>query len=116
MPEKPIFQDIIPNREEQEKQKLAEAAKRERVERLKKEAMERSKIKPKFYFDVKVECLLPATLTYRILAEDAQQAAELIKGTQPVSVKHKLIGRKELKLTVLDAGSTMIRWMKRLAG
>ena len=60
--------------------------------------------------------MLPATLTYRILAEDAQQAAELIKGTQPNSVQHKLIGRKELKLTVYDAGSTMIKWMKRLVG
>lgn len=116
MPEKLDLSEIIPDREEQEKQRVAEAAKKERAARLKKEAEAKLKIKPKFYFDVKVECMLPATLTYRILAEDAQQAAELIKGTQPNSVQHKLIGRKELKLTVYDAGSTMIKWMRRLVG
>lgn len=116
MLEKPIFQDIVPNKEEQEKQKFAEATKKKKEERLKKEAAEKAKIKPKLYYDVKVECFLPATLTYRVLAEDAQQAAELIKGTQPVSVVHKLIGRKEHKLTVYSAGSNMIMWMKRLMG
>lgn len=73
-------------------------------------------IKPKFYYDVKVECMLPATLTFRILAEDAQQAAELIKGQNPTGVKHRLIGRKDIKLSVYDAGSTMLRWMKNLLG
>jgi hypothetical protein len=107
----------IPILADDEKAKLVAAeAKKRKEERLKKEAEEKLKIKPKFYYDVKIECMLPATLTYRILAEDAQQAAELIKGHQPNSVQHKLIGRKELKLTVYDAGSTMIKWMKRLVG
>ena len=65
--------------------------------------------KPKYYYDVKVECMLPATLTYKVLAEDPQQAAALIKGRSPTSVKHKLIGRKEIKLMVYDAGSSMIK-------
>lgn len=120
MPEKPIIQQIIqeitPNKEAEEKRQIEAAAKKKKEERLKKEAQEKLKIKPKYYFDVKVECLLPATLTYRILAEDAPQAAEMIKGHQPNSVQHKLIGRKELKLTVYQAGSTMIMWMKRLVG
>lgn len=73
-------------------------------------------IKPKLYYDVKVECMLPATLTFRVLAEDAQQAAELIRGTNPVSVKHRLLGRKDIKLSVYDAGSTMLRWMKNILG
>lgn len=73
-------------------------------------------VKPKFYYDVKVECMLPATLTYRVLAEDPSQAAELIKGKSPNSVQHKLIGRKELVLRVYDASSTMMRLMKKLLG
>lgn len=73
-------------------------------------------IKPKFYYDVKVECMLPATITFRILAESAQQAAELIKGASPIHVHHRLHGRKDLKLSVYDAGSTMLRWMKNLLG
>lgn len=70
----------------------------------------------KKYFDVKVDVMLPATLTYRVLAEDAQQAAEMIRGMSPIGVKHRLIGRKEIKLTVLDSGSTMIRFIKNLLG
>lgn len=71
---------------------------------------------PKYYFDVKVECMLPATLTYRVLAEDAQQAAEMIRNMSPVSVQHKLAGRRESILKVYDAGSTMMRFVKRLLG
>lgn len=73
-------------------------------------------IKPKFYYDVKVECLLPATLTYRVLAETPEQAAEMIKGMSPTGVKHRLIGKKDLKLSVYDAGSTFLKWIKHLAG
>lgn len=68
----------------------------------------------KKYYDVKIECMLPATLTYRVLAEDPQQAAELIRGLQPNSVKHRLIGRKDIKLMVYDAGSSMIKLIKNL--
>ncbi len=74
------------------------------------------KLPEKRYYDVKVECMLPATLTYRILAEDPQQASELIKGKSPNSVQHKLSGRKELSLKVYDAGSSMMRFMRKLFG
>ena|ERR1035441_10394596 len=73
-------------------------------------------VKPKYYYDVKVECMLPATLTYRILAEDPRQAADLIKGKSPNTVQHKLIGRKELHLKVFDAGGSMMRFMKKILG
>ena len=100
--------------EELEAQALKKAA------AAKKKADDEAKRKkappPKYYFDVKVECMLPATLTYRILAEDAKQAADLIKGKRPTSVQHKLIGRKELMLKVYDASGCMIRFMKKLLG
>ena len=82
-------------------------------------AAKKKKVPPpivKKYFDVKGEVMLPATLTYRVLAEDAEQAVTLIKGKQPNSVNHKLIGRKELKIMVYDSGSTMIRLIKQLFG
>lgn len=72
--------------------------------------------KPKFYYDIKIECMLPATLTYRVLAEDPEQAASLIKGQSPNAVHHKLVGRKELVLRVFDSGSNLLRFMKRLFG
>jgi hypothetical protein len=98
---------------EAEKERIIAQAKKEREERLKKQA---NQPKPKYYYDVKVECMLPAVLTYRILAETPEQAAELIKNSQPNSVQHKLIGRKEMVLRVYDASSTMIRFMKKLLG
>jgi hypothetical protein len=72
--------------------------------------------KPKFYYDVKIECMLPATLTYRVLAETPQQAADLVKGKSPNSVQHKLIGRKEMVMRVYDASGCVIRFMKKLLG
>lgn len=114
MPEKP---NIIPTtQDETEAKKKAEAeAKRKKAEELKKQA-EALKPPPLYYFDVKVESMLPATLTYRVLAENAQQAGEKIKGLQPNSVQHRLIGRRDSKMTVYDAGTTMIKFVKRLLG
>lgn len=73
-------------------------------------------VKPKVYYDVKVECLLPATLLYRVLAEDPEQAIELAKKMPPSGVQYKIVGKKELKIRVYDAGSTMIRFIKNLLG
>lgn len=73
-----------------------------------------TKIKQKFYFDVRVECMIPATLTYKVLAENPEQAAAMIKGMTPHAVKHRLIGRKESKLMVYDAGSTIIKLIRNL--
>lgn len=78
--------------------------------------MKNKTVKDKKYFDVRVECLLPATLHYRILAETPEEAAELIKQIQPNQVKYRLIGRKNLKLAVYDAGCTVIKFMKNLVG
>jgi hypothetical protein len=83
----------------------------------KKEAEAKAKLPPpKFYYDIKVECMLPATLTYRVFAETPIQAADLIKGTSPIAVKHRLIGRKDIKLSVYNAGSSMLMWAKNLLG
>ena len=71
--------------------------------------------KLKYYYDVKVETFLPATLTWRVLAEDPQQAADMIKTMQPTGVKHRLLGRKDIKLLVYEAGSNMIKFFKNLS-
>lgn len=106
----------IPETEEETKQRLAKEAK---VKKAKEELEKKAKLnepKPKYYYDVKVECMLPATLTYRVLAEDPQQASEMIRGAHPNSVQHRLPGRKELSLKVYDAGSSMMRFMRKLFG
>ena len=76
----------------------------------------KDKIPDKKYFEIRIETMLPATLTYRVLAEDANQAVELMRGQSPVGVKHRLIGKKDIKLTVYDSGSSIIRLVKNLLG
>jgi hypothetical protein len=68
----------------------------------------------KTYFDVKIETLLPATLMYKVLAENAEQALILIKNIQPNSVKYKLVGRRDIKLMIYDAGTCIIRLVKNI--
>ena len=70
----------------------------------------------KTYWDIKVETMVPATLTYRVLAEDPMKAAEMIKMASPTNVKYRLMGKKDLKLTVYEAGTNMIKWIKNLVG
>lgn len=72
--------------------------------------------KPKYLYDVKVEAMLPATLVYKILAESPEQAVDLIRGKQPVSVQYKLAGRKELKARVFDAGCLILKYARSLVG
>lgn len=72
--------------------------------------------KAKFYYDVRVECMLPATLHYKVLAETPEHASELIRGQMPHSIKPKLVGRREMKLIVYDSGSTLIKLIKNLFG
>lgn len=113
---------IIPNIKVEPKteEELELEAKRKEAKRKEKEELEKlAKLnapKPKYYYDVKVECMLPATLTYRILAETPEQASEMIKGQQPNSVRHRLLGRKETMLRVYDSGSSMMRFMRKLFG
>lgn len=66
------------------------------------------------YYDIKVEVMLPATLHYRVLAKSPEEAVKLLKNLQPNAVKHKLIGRKEIKLYVYEAGTSLIKFIKNL--
>ena len=68
------------------------------------------------YYDVHITAQLPATLIYRIFAESPEEAAEMTKNAHPNGVKYKLVGRKDIKLTVYDAGCSMIKLVKNLVG
>jgi hypothetical protein len=96
---------------EEQKHKAEVDAKKKKSEELKKKAT--AQPKTKVYFDVKVEAMIPAILTYKVLAEDAHQAAELIKGKSPNHVQHKLSGIKNLFLRVYNAGSCVLQYTKK---
>lgn len=103
---------LDPNFQEKENAKQAEKIKKEATPKKQPE-----KFPPeKRWYDIRIDTMLPATLTYRILAEDAVQALELIKGKAPNSVQHKLHGKKDLIAKVYDSGSSMVRHIKKLMG
>lgn len=77
-----------------------------------KKQKEQQKPKQKSYFDVKVEALVPTTLTYRIYAEDEQDALAQIAKKPPNGMKPNLLAKKLLKATVYVAGTTMIKLAK----
>jgi hypothetical protein len=66
------------------------------------------------YYDVKIETMLPATLTYRILANSPEDAFNKATKTPPTGVKHRLNGKKDLKATILEAGSSIVKLVKYL--
>lgn len=71
----------------------------------------------KFYFDIKVETMVPATITYRILAEDPEQALTLMKPSlNPYNVAYKLPFHKPIKIMVYNAGSNLLRFIKNIVG
>jgi hypothetical protein len=75
----------------------------------------KSQEKPmKKYYKVSIETLLPATISFRVLAESPEKAAEMIKNQNPVEVRHKLAGRRDKKITVYDWGTTIIRFFRNL--
>lgn len=65
-------------------------------------------------FDVKVELLIPTTITYRVLALDEQDALkEIDKGSARRMSTHQNLNRKiKLKATVYGANTTMIKLSK----
>ena len=50
----------------------------------------------KKYFDVRIETWLPATLLFRVLAENPEDVIQIIKGLKPNSIQYNLIGRKDI--------------------
>lgn len=88
----------------------------DQVEELKKTAAKPAeKPKPKAqpqFFDVKVECLLPATLTYRVLAMDANEAVKLSMSKPPNHIRHNIPARRNIKATVYKAGELGIKYTK----
>ena len=67
-------------------------------------------------YDVKIEVMLPATLTYRIAAKSPEEALEKARKTPPQNVKYRLQGKRDLKASIYDAGTLMVRLVKNLMG
>lgn len=70
--------------------------------------------KEKKYFKVVMECNMPATVTYKVLAESPEKALELIKNMPPIAVKYYLPKKINLKATIYEFGSSLIQLIKKL--
>lgn len=68
--------------------------------------------KEKSYFDIRVECLMPATVSYRILAEDENDAFNQIKNKQPNNIKYNFNLKRNIKATVYVASSSIVKLVK----
>jgi hypothetical protein len=68
--------------------------------------------KEKKYFDVRLECTVPCLITYRIYADDEDDALAQINKKPPTSVKPNINLKRAVKATVYDAGSSIIRLVK----
>ena len=68
------------------------------------------------YFDVVIEAQAPVTLKFRVLAENAEQALEIVQTRRPnpIMAKTHFHRKKDLKATIYDAGCCVIKFLKRL--
>ena len=68
------------------------------------------------WFDVKVESLVPCIQTYRISAKTAEEAIQKATTASPKSVQYRLPAKKDRKITVYDAMTSIVRLVKNLLG
>ena len=72
-------------------------------------------VKPKINYTVTLEVLAPVTLTYQILAEDEQEALEMMerKFLSPnIITKPKLLAMKKIKAIVYLRGQSIVKKIK----
>jgi hypothetical protein len=74
--------------------------------------MNKEQPKQKKYYDVKVEALTTTHITYRVLADDENDALEQIKKKAPTSVRPIISLRNIIKASVYESGSSIIRLIK----
>ena len=76
-----------------------------------------NKIEQKKYiwYDVKLECMLPATLIYRVYSEDKKPelAIDLAKRQMPNSVKYRIPEKRDIKYYVYLAGTSLLKYVLR---
>lgn len=73
--------------------------------------------KVKSYYDVKVECIVPTTIMYRVLADDEQDALNIMNkmmkdNKAPTHTKSNLSMKRIIKAMVYVGGSSTIKLVK----
>lgn len=73
--------------------------------------MEKNK---KELYEVKLEAMVPAVITYVILADSPEEAIKLIKKHAPNNISYKLNNKKDIKYMVYNAGTVLLRFIKNV--
>lgn len=96
-----------------------EAEKSEKIEKKavkeeKKKKVAKSAIPKKLPYTVKVEVMAPVELTYRVWAENPEQAVEMLRyGMISAPPKPILSKQRRIKATVYKYGTVMIEFIKK---
>ena len=77
-----------------------------------KKIVKGKEVPEKQFFDVKMEVMVPCTLTYRVLAETPEKALEMIKYQNPRSVQYRLNLKRNIKALVYKAATVMLQFSK----
>ena len=86
------------------------ASSQEEAEQKAKEEREKNRR----YYDVKVECMVPATFVYRILAYSPEEAEAKAYKLKPNGIKYHTDKKRKLKLFVYNSGSIILRLSKNI--
>ena len=64
-------------------------------------------------YTIKLEVMAPVELTYKVWAEDPEEAAKMIGAVLTRPPKPNLSRKKNIKATIYDYGMSTIRFIKR---
>lgn len=64
-------------------------------------------------FDVRVEAMVPCSLTYKIRAESIEDALKKFDKNPPTQFQPHILRKKVIKATVYNSGSLIIRGTKK---
>lgn len=81
---------------------------------MKNKDKKEEKPKQKKHYTVKLDSMCPCVLTFKVLAETPEEAAEMVRLNyqSPISVKPKIAGKKDKKITVYELGSSIIKFIR----
>jgi hypothetical protein len=75
-------------------------------------AIDKTKAPEKKFFDVKLDALVPCTITYRVFAENENDALLNIDKQTPRNVKPDIRRKRNIKATVYDSGTNNVKITK----
>jgi hypothetical protein len=72
---------------------------------------------PKQYFTVRLEATAPFTISYRVFAEDEEEALKIFEKSPVVNISRPQLSRmRKMKATVYVSGTNLVKKVKSFMG